>query len=85
MSDLIYRQDAIDQLHQSYNLLDAEQRLEDLPSAQSERKSGKWITVNGRLGNEVECDKCHSVFWYWMGNYRFCPSCGADMRGESNG
>lgn len=57
--------------------------ISELPSAQPERKNGKWITVEGRLGNEVECDKCHSVFWYWMGNYRFCPSCGADMRGES--
>jgi len=36
MSDLISRQTAIDQLHQSYNLLDAERRIEDLPSAQSE-------------------------------------------------
>ena len=36
MSDLIDRQAAIDQLHQSYNLLDAERRLEDLPSAQPE-------------------------------------------------
>ena len=34
--DLISRQAAIDQLHQSYNLLDAEQRLEDMPSAQPE-------------------------------------------------
>ena len=53
------------------------------PSAQPQCKKGKWITVNGRLGNEVECDKCHSVFWYWMGNYRFCPSCGARMDGEN--
>ena len=36
MSDLIDRQAAIDQLHQSYNLLDAEQRLEDLPPTQPE-------------------------------------------------
>lgn len=34
MDDLISRKAAIDQLHQSYNLLDAERRLEDLPSAQ---------------------------------------------------
>ena len=46
MSDLISRQAAIDQLHQSYNLLDAEQRLEDLPSAQSEQR---WIPVTERL------------------------------------
>lgn len=43
MDDLIRRQAAIDQLHQSYNLLDAEQRLEDLPSAQ------RWIPVSERL------------------------------------
>lgn len=59
-------------------------RLRELPSEQPERKKGKWITVPGRFGNEVECNQCHSVFWYWMGNYRFCPSCGADMRGESD-
>ena len=38
MSDrkTIYLDDAIDQLHQSYNLLDAEARIEDLPSAEPE-------------------------------------------------
>ena len=48
---------------------------------------GKWITVPGRLGNEVKCDQCNTVFWYWLGNYRFCPSCGSknmDERGERN-
>ena len=58
--------------------------IDKLPPAQPERKRGKWITVNGRFGDEVECDKCKSVFWYWMANYRYCPSCGSDnMRGES--
>ena len=100
MSDLIYRQDAVSlpvmpkryRHYMSLNLDDVyEQGWEDLQmcieymqSAQPQRNKGKWITVNGRLGNEVECNQCHSVFWYWMGNYRFCPSCGADMRGESN-
>lgn len=36
MDDLIGRKAAIDQLHQAYNLLDAERRLEDMPSAQAE-------------------------------------------------
>ena len=36
MGDSIDRKAAIDQLHQSYNLLDAERRLEDMPSTQSE-------------------------------------------------
>ena len=34
MDDVIGRKEAIDQLYQSYNLLDAERRLEDMPSAQ---------------------------------------------------
>ncbi len=34
MDDIISRRGAIDQLHQSYNLLDAERRLEDMPPAQ---------------------------------------------------
>lgn len=54
-----------------------------LKDAQPQRKKGKWITVNGRLGNEVECNQCHSVFWYWMANYSFCPSCGARMGGDN--
>ena len=59
--------------------------IDNLPTIeQPERKKGKWITVLGRFGNEVECNQCHSVFWYWMGNYRFCPSCGARMEGESD-
>lgn len=46
--DLISRQAAIDQLHQSYNLLDAERRLEDMPSAQPEIircKDCKWYEL----------------------------------------
>ena len=46
MDDLISRQAALDQLYQSYNLLDAERRLEDLPSAQPEPQ---WIPVRERL------------------------------------
>lgn len=59
-----------------YHIIETMDKYE-IPSTQPERKPGKWITVNGRLGNEVECSQCHSVFWCWMGNYKFCPSCGA--------
>lgn len=59
--------------------------IKNLPSAQPEREKGKWLTVSGRLGNEVECSICHDVFWIWMNNYSFCPRCGADMRGENDG
>lgn len=89
MRDTIYRQDAIDCVSEMLNGIFVEHEdiarkaIGKLPSAQPTRKTGKWITVNGRLGNEVECNQCHSVFWYWMGNYSFCPSCGARMEGDN--
>lgn len=102
MSDLISRQGAIDLIdHLLSQLCEGDNDnfiggiivgyhrirvgIKYLPSA--DRKTGKWIAVHGRLGNEVKCDQCGSVFWYWLGNYRFCPSCGSkniDERGVRN-
>lgn len=49
MSDPIDRQAVIDQLHQSYNLFDAEHRIEDLPSAPD---PPEWVhTVERYLQN----------------------------------
>ena len=55
--------------------------IEDLPSAQPERKRGKWI--NGT------CNQCgsHAPYWAMATTYyrsNFCPSCGAYMRGEQD-
>lgn len=49
-----------------------------------ERPQGKWI----RKGNETnfwyECDKCGCEPYYShsIRTIKFCPNCGADMRGE---
>ena len=58
-----------------------------LSSAQPERKKGKWIDAvipndNGGLPVQV-CDQCNTFFplAYTGGGHRFCPNCGADMRG----
>lgn len=62
VKDCISRKMAIDQLHQSYNLLDAEQRLEDLPSAQPEQhlcRDCKWVKYYGNV------DKNGNVESYW--------------------
>ena len=53
----------------------AESEIEALPSAQSERKKGKWINV--RHDNIAECDQCGITGRAWM---NFCFDCGADMR-----
>jgi len=85
--DTIYRRDAIDAVNAYLglsavsrtiqNMTSIQEILENLPSAQPERKTGKWL----RSGNCIfpyECDQCGDA------NERatsFCPNCGADMRG----
>lgn len=98
MDDLISRQAAIDVLRtcQTYlfdthdkdkkiSLEDAEYEIEQLSSAQPERKEGKWIpVVNGRGGHE--CNQCHEYApSYKTGEEHlsdFCPECGAKMKGD---
>ena len=57
--------------------------IEDLPSAQPERKKGKWIYD----GDCYICNQCKSAFNWWADSQtsNYCPNCGADMRGESDG
>lgn len=88
-SDAISRQAAIEAIHEDADWLAAQgsdwqvERMErdksilkSLPSAEPERKKGKWL----RSGNCIfpyECDQCGDT------NERdttFCPNCGADMR-----
>ena len=64
----------------------AEVEIKKLPSAQPERKKGKWIEHTYEYGRELfdcetECSVCGYKLCGAMPNY--CPSCGADMRGEN--
>lgn len=100
MSDLISRQAAIDALadmhcksdEDGYVWIirsDAWARIDALPSAQPERKKGKWIYCEDEYGIDgYHCDKC-GFFVPWdythkfidfIKDYHFCPNCGADMR-----
>lgn len=57
--------------------------LKYLPSAQTERKKGKWITNLYAFGEDrYECNRCHNTAFHC---YDYCPNCGADMRGDENG
>ena len=67
--------------------------LEKLPSAQPERKKGKWIYGEDEYGIDgYHCDKCGffvpwdyaHTFINYIEDYNFCPNCGADMRGEQD-
>ena len=76
MSDLISRQDAIDEC----NKRGAEHigyAIAHLPSVRPEWKKGKWINI--REGNRADCDQCGQSGRAWM---NFCFLCGADMRGK---
>ena len=91
MSDLISRQAAIEALHMHLmyrmgtdsNKKRLDEWINNLPSAQPERKRGTWIPVtNGRGGHE--CSLCHTYAPSfqtgdeWLTDY--CPTCGACMQ-----
>ena len=95
MNDSISRQAAIDavidELKRSPTpAIRAKFRLEALPSAQPERKKGRWLRYgeDGYPNNEDtvfwQCDQCLEQY---TGRTKripnFCPNCGADMREET--
>ena len=53
------------------------QTILGLPSAEPERKKGKWLTVDAGYYDYVKCSQCGETL-VWGKN--FCPNCGADMR-----
>jgi hypothetical protein len=64
------------------------------PSAEPERKKGKWeekqVIDDPDHGipewQSAKCSVCGKYlttpYLYYFDNYKFCPHCGADMRGE---
>ena len=96
MSDLISRQallEEYDRLHVGEPGR-ARKLIEDAPSAQPERKTGKWKGYNTDKegwkrtdGSPVfmTCSECFgAVLNNGSAHWNFCPSCGADMRGEQD-
>ena len=85
-----------EQIQSVWKLLDKKQKeLYVLPSAQPERKRGKWIERNPQNSDKcrlIECDQCgfsHIVgfnvpYEHWIENRNFCERCGADMREEKD-
>ena len=92
MSDLISRQDAINAILSEptdahYPTWYAE-IIKDLPSAQPERKKGKWMLYDevGEPNKDDpaywQCDQCLRTYIRLRKPRNYCPNCGADMRGE---
>ena len=86
-SDLISRQAVLDAVNDCGICI---QRILDIPSAESERKTGKW-EVQPSAGDDRpfiwwKCSECgHVIFSETERDRRefhaFCGRCGADMRG----
>lgn len=57
------------------------------PSIQLEHAKGEWINTNpeyknGFYNNSYYCSECHDYYTTSPYEMKFCPNCGADMRGE---
>jgi len=76
----------LDALDQSINILEAEDRIRDLPSVTPQPKTGRWVkTPKAVMGEGYMwyCDKCeHQVYQDNSEPYpseKYCPHCGAKM------
>ena len=59
-----------------------------LPSAEPERKTGRWFVIHAPDDLHcglVKCPFCGELLVGEPNEYNFCSNCGADMRGGSNG
>lgn len=96
MDDLISRQAAIDVLckvgcgsgHCGISCDDVH-AIEQLPSAQPERKKGRWIWKGEEGDSRFMCSVCKSKEYVPTCNgvpsiWEFCPNCGARMEGEED-
>jgi len=82
MDDLISRQAAIEAFEDTtYTKNEIRRRITELPSAQPERKTGKWVEKPNVYG-VAYCSLCD--YELHTNDTNFCPNCGADMRGDQD-
>ena len=64
-------------------------RIKALPPAQPEREEGEWINTNpeyknGFYNNSYYCSECHDYYTTSPYEMKFCPNCGARMKGAND-
>ena len=57
--------------------------IQKLPSVQPKAKTGHWIDVDGIWFKCSECDAHRKMYPNYKEKYKFCPSCGAEMKGDA--
>ena len=62
-------------------------RVEDAPAADvAPVRRGEWLLRHVGHGHYWECSACHTnPCIYVTKDTKFCPNCGADMRGDTDG
>ena len=63
-------------------VLEVRESLQTMPSAQPERKKGKWMGKPIAGYATVRCSVCNDVFLDNAGRWKYCPNCGAEMGEE---
>jgi hypothetical protein len=61
--------------------------IKRIPSADVvEVKHGEWERIESDASVDFRCSTCHRYRFHngeMLRKYKFCPNCGADMRGET--
>ena len=87
-NDAISKQAVINACEQSINILEAVDRIMDLPSVEQEPKTGHWIEKDGFDGDVYyDCSECGESWTTiegtpWDNVWNYCPNCGARMESE---
>ena len=63
-------------------LTEVREKVRALPSAENKGEWKEWKGRNGRYNGIPVCSNCNTGFPIFAKDYKFCPNCGADMRGE---
>lgn len=80
-TDDIPPEDRYDRDEYARGLIDAIDAVDDSPTV--EREPGEWIEKNSHVYICRECGFEQAIYGN-LGEYRYCPHCGARMRGADN-
>lgn len=61
------------------NGLEIREVLDNLPSVQPKKKTGKWLHDQGKYKNRWICTECSYRWYFPKEEAKYCPNCGTKM------